>query len=65
LRTYTGRIPGDTFGFDAVGMGVTDDSGHAELLITSAWSAIHGFHTGRIFLISSGIAKRNRARSRS
>ena len=65
LRTYTGRIPGDTFGFDAVGMGVTDDSGQAELLITSAWSAIHGFHTGRIFLISSGIAKRNRARSRS
>jgi FG-GAP-like repeat/FG-GAP repeat len=55
LHIYTGRIPGDTFGFDAVGMGTTDDSGQAELLITAAWSAVRGFHTGRIFLISSGI----------
>lgn len=55
LRTYTSRIAGDTFGFDAVGMGQTDENGEAELLITAGWSAIHGFHSGRIFLISSGI----------
>ena len=34
LHIYTGRIPGDTLGFDAVGIGTTDDNGQAELLIT-------------------------------
>jgi len=57
LKTYTCRIPGDTFGFDAVGMGDVDGDGTVDLLITSAWSGIHGYHSGRIFLISSGIAK--------
>jgi hypothetical protein len=61
LRTYTDRIPGDTFGFDAVGMGATDGSGQAELLITAAWSARHGFHSGRIFLIASGIPQHGAA----
>jgi FG-GAP repeat/FG-GAP-like repeat len=55
LRTYTCRIPGDTFGFDAVGLGAVDDAGQAELLITSGWSGVHGHHSGRIFLISSGV----------
>jgi len=57
LKTYTCRIPGDTFGFDAVGMGDIDGDGTVDFLITSAWSGVHGFHSGRIFLISSGIAK--------
>ena len=57
LRTYTSRIPGETFGFDAVGMGTTDTQGQEELLITSGWSAIHGFHSGRVFLISSGVSR--------
>jgi hypothetical protein len=57
LRTYTCRIVGDTFGFDAVGMGTLDDRGQSELLITSGWSAIHGYHSGRIFLISSGVER--------
>ena len=57
LKTYTCRIPGDTFGFDAVGMGDIDGDGTVDLLITSAWSGIHGYHSGRVFLISSGIAK--------
>jgi hypothetical protein len=55
LRTYTCRIPGDSFGFDAVGMGTVDEAGEAELLITSAWSGIHGYHSGRVFIISSGV----------
>jgi len=55
LKTYTCRIPGDTFGFDAVGMGDTDGDGTIDLLITSAWSGIKGNHSGRVFLISSGV----------
>ena len=27
-------------------------------LITSAWSGIHGFHSGRLFVISSGVNKK-------
>lgn len=55
IRTYTCRIPGDTFGFDAVGMGDVDKDGTTDFLITSGWSGVSGFHSGRVFLISSGI----------
>jgi hypothetical protein len=55
LKTYTGRIPGETFGFDAVGVGDIDHDGTVDLLITSAWSGIKGFHSGRMFVISSGV----------
>jgi len=55
IKTYTCRTPGDTFGFDAVGMGDVDHDGVVDFLITSGWSGIHGFHSGRVFLISSGI----------
>ncbi len=58
LKTYTCRIPGDTFGFDAVGVGDTDGDGTVDLLVTSAWSGIKGNHSGRILLISSGVARR-------
>ena len=61
LKTYTCRIPGDTFGFDAVGMGDTDGDGTVDLLITSAWSGIKGNHSGRILLISSGVQKAAKA----
>ena len=57
LRTYTCRTPGDTFGFDAVGIGDVDGDGIVDFLITSAWSGIHGFHSGRMFIISSGIQR--------
>jgi FG-GAP repeat protein/VCBS repeat protein len=55
LKTYTCKVPGDTFGFDAVGMGDVDHDGTLDLLVTSAWSAIHGYRSGRVFLLSSGI----------
>ena len=58
LKTYTCRIPGDTFGFDAVGIGSANGQGPVDFLITSAWSGVHGFHSGRVFLIGSGLAKR-------
>jgi len=58
LKTFTCRIPGDTFGFDAVGLGDVDGDGTIDFLITSAWSGIHGFHSGRMFIVSSGIRRR-------
>jgi FG-GAP repeat protein/VCBS repeat protein len=55
MKTFTCRTPGDTFGFDAVTMGDVDGNGTADFLITSGWSGVHGFHSGRVFIVSSGI----------
>jgi hypothetical protein len=55
LKTLTSRAPGDTFGFDAVGLGDVDGDGMVDLLITSGWSGVKGFHSGRVFVLSSGI----------
>lgn len=55
IKTFTCRTPGDTFGFDAVTMGDADGDGTTDFLITSGWSGVHGFHSGRVFLINSGI----------
>jgi hypothetical protein len=52
LRTITGRIPGETLGFDAAGIGDVDGDGVVDLLVTSSWSNVKGFHTGRMFVIS-------------
>lgn len=54
-KTYTDRIPGDTFGFDAVGIGDVDGDGTVDFLVTAAWSGVHGNHSGRIFIVSSGV----------
>lgn len=53
LRTYTCRTPGDTFGFDAVTMGDVDGDGASDFLITSAWSGVSGYRSGRVFIVSS------------
>ena len=52
IKTFTCRIPGDTFGFDSVTMGDVDKDGAYDFLITSGWSGVHGFHSGRVFIIS-------------
>jgi hypothetical protein len=57
LQTYTGRIAGDTFGFDATGIGDVDGDGVIDLLLTSAWSAVKGFQSGRLYIVSGKIAR--------
>jgi hypothetical protein len=57
LRTITCRTPGDTLGFDSVGIGDTDGDGTVDLLLTSAYSGINGYRSGRVFIVSSGIRK--------
>ena len=58
LATITCRTPFDTLGFDSVGIGDVDADGIDDLLLTSAYSAINGYHSGRVFIVSSGIRKR-------
>jgi hypothetical protein len=55
VKTFTCKTPGDTFGFDAVGMGDVDGDGAIDFLITSGWSGVNGYRSGRVFLISSGV----------
>ena len=57
LQTFTCSVPGDTFGFDAVTLGDIDADGTDDLLVTSAWSGVRGFHSGRVFVISSGVKR--------
>ena len=52
LQTITGRIPGETLGFDATGVGDVDGDGVIDFLVTSSWSNVKGFRSGRMFIIS-------------
>ena len=52
LRSYTGRVPGETLGFDAVGIGDVDGDGHIDYLITSAYSLVNGVRSGRVYIVS-------------
>jgi hypothetical protein len=56
MRAVTCRVMGETFGFDATGIGDVDGDGVPDLLLTSAWSAIEGSHSGRMFVISGAAA---------
>jgi hypothetical protein len=55
LRSYTGKVPGETFGFDATGMGDVNGDGIIDFLLTSAWSAINGARSGRMFIVSGRV----------
>jgi hypothetical protein len=57
LQTYTGRVAGETFGFDATGVGDVDGDGVIDFLLTSAWSGIKGFQSGRLYIVSGKIAR--------
>jgi hypothetical protein len=52
LRTITGRVPGETLSFDAVGIGDVNGDGATDYLITSAWSMVNGMRSGRVFIVS-------------
>jgi hypothetical protein len=52
LRAITCRTPGDTFGFDATNVGDVDGDGTPDFLLTSAWSGVKGFQSGRVFIVS-------------
>lgn len=52
LRTITGKIAGETLGFDATGIGDVNRDGVIDLLVTSSWSNVNGFRSGRMFIIS-------------
>jgi hypothetical protein len=58
LRTMTCRIPGDTLGFDSVGIGDVDGDGTHDLLVTSGYSGVSGYRSGRVFVVSSGVTRR-------
>ena len=58
MKTFTCRTPGDTFGFDSVTLGDVDKDDTADFLITSGWSGVHGFHSGRVFIVDSGVKSR-------
>jgi hypothetical protein len=46
-------------------MGDVDGDGTVDFLITSAWSAVKRYHSGRVFIISSGVHRgATNARSR-
>ena len=57
LGTITCRTPGDTLGFDSVGIGDVDGDGTIDLLLTSASSGVNGYHSGRVFVVASPIER--------
>ncbi len=52
IRAYTGKVMGESFGFDTTGMGDVDGDGAIDFLLTSAWSAISGSRSGRVYIVS-------------
>jgi hypothetical protein len=52
LYTITGTVPGETFGFDATGLGDVDGDGITDFLLTSAWSGINGTRSGRTLVVA-------------
>jgi hypothetical protein len=51
-REMTGKVIEETLGFDTTGFGDVDGDGVVDYLITSAWSAVSGGHSGRMHIVS-------------
>ncbi len=58
IEDIVGKVPGETFGFDAVGVGDVDGDGVTDYLVTSAWSGVNGLRSGRTFIVSGAVPKR-------
>lgn len=52
IRTITGKVIGETLGFDTTNIGDVNGDGAIDFLLTSAWSAINGSQSGRMLIIS-------------
>ncbi len=52
LFEITGKVAGETLGFDSTGMGDVDGDGYVDFLITSAYSMKNGFQSGRTLILS-------------
>ncbi len=52
MATYTWNVQGDTFGFDATGLGDVDGDGGLDFLITAAYSGVAGPQSGRTLVIA-------------
>lgn len=52
MRTLTGKVVGETLGFDTTGIGDVNGDGVVDLLLTSAWSSINGTQSGRMMIVS-------------
>jgi hypothetical protein len=48
----TGKVMGETLGFDSTGMGDVDGDGAGDLLVTSAWSFVNGPRSGRVYVVA-------------
>lgn len=62
LQTFTGRVPGETLGFDAVGVGDVDGDGMTDYLLTSAWSTVNGVRSGRMYIVSGNVPRKKGAK---
>lgn len=54
ITAWTCKQGGDTFGFDAQGIGDVDGDGKIDFLLTSAWSSVKGAKTGRVYIFAGG-----------
>jgi len=52
IQDIVGTVPGETLGFDAVGVGDVDGDGLTDYLITSAWSGVNGLRSGRAYIVA-------------